>query len=162
MAWVDWALLAVLLVSVVIGLARGFVFEVMSLVGWVVAYFAAHWFSADVAVHLPVGSPGSPANTVSAFVLTFVAALLAWAIGSRVVRLIIHATPLSVVDRLLGAVFGGVRGALALLVIVTVVGMTPASRSPAWQASIGVPWLQAAVTGLKPMLPAPISKHLPA
>jgi len=162
MAWVDLALLAVLLVSVVIGLVRGFVFEVMSLVGWAVAYFAAHWFAADVAVHLPIGTPGSAVNMASAFVLTFVAALLAWALGARIVRLVIHATPLNVVDRLLGAVFGGVRGALVLLVIVTVVGMTPAARSPAWQASIGAPWLQAAVTGLKPMLPAPISKHLPA
>ena len=162
MAWVDLALLAVLLVSVVVGLVRGLVFEVMSLVGWIVAYFIAHWFSGDVAAHLPMGSPGSTVNTVSAFVLTFVAALLAWAIGSRIVRFIIHATPLSVVDRLLGAVFGGLRGVLVLLVIVTVVGMTPAARSPVWQASIGAPWLQAAITGLKPMLPDPISKHLPA
>lgn len=162
MAWVDLALLAVLLVSVVVGLVRGFVFEVMSIVGWVVAYLVAHWFSADVAAHLPLGNPGSAVNTVSAFVLTFVAALLAWAIASRIVRFIIHATPLSVVDRLLGALFGGLRGVLVLLVIVTVVGMTPAARSPAWQASIGAPWLQAAITGLKPVLPDPISKHLPA
>ncbi|KQV99218.1 CvpA family protein [Rhizobacter sp. Root1221] len=162
MAWLDLALLAVLLVSVVVGLVRGLVFEVMSLVGWVVAYFVAHWFSADVAALLPIGTPGSSLNTVSAFVLTFIAALLAWAIGSRIVRLIIHATPLSVIDRLLGAVFGGLRGMLVLLVIVTVVGMTPASQTPTWRASMAVPWLQAAVTGLKPMLPAPISKHLPA
>jgi membrane protein required for colicin V production len=162
MAWIDLALLAVLLVSVVVGLVRGFVFEVMSLVGWVVAYFVAHWFSADVAAHWFVGTPGSSLNTVSAFVLTFVAALLAWAIGSRIVRLIIHATPLSVIDRLLGAAFGGVRGLVALLVTVTVIGMTPASRTPTWQASVAVPWLQAAVIGLKPMLPDPISKHLPA
>ena len=162
MAWVDLALLAVLLVSIVIGVVRGLVFELMSLVGWVVAYVAAHGFSADLAPYLPIGAPGSTLNTVSAFVLTFVAALLAWSIGSRIVRLLIHATPLSVIDRLLGAVFGGVRGALVLLVIVTAVGMTPASRSSAWQASIAAPWLQSVTTGLKPMLPDPVSKHLPA
>ena len=43
LSWVDWALLAVLAVSVVIGLVRGFVFECLSLAGWVVAWFAAQW-----------------------------------------------------------------------------------------------------------------------
>jgi len=162
MVWVDMALLAVLLVSVAIGVARGLVFELMSLVGWVVAYFAAHWLAADVAPHLPIGEPGSRANIASAFGVTFVVALLVWAVGSRIVRLIIHATPLSLVDRGLGAVFGGVRGVVVLLVLVTLVSMTPVAQSPEWRESAGVPWLQAAVTGLKPMLPAPISKFLPA
>jgi len=47
-------------------------------------------------------------------------------------------------------------------VLVTLVSMTPVANSPEWRESTGVPWLQAAVTGLKPMLPAPISKFLPA
>jgi membrane protein required for colicin V production len=162
MGWVDMALLALLLVSVAIGVARGLVFELMSLAGWVVAYFAAHWFAPDVAPHLRIGEPGSRTNMAAAFGLTFVAALLAWAIGSRIVRLIIHATPLSLVDRGLGAVFGGVRGMVVLLVLVTGLSMTPVATSPDWQTSAAVPWLQAAVTGLKPMLPAPISKFLPA
>ena len=162
MVWVDMALLAVLLVSIAIGVARGLVFELMSLVGWVVAYFVAHWFAPDVAPHLPIGEPGSRANIAAAFALTFIVALLAWALGSRIVRLIIHATPLSIVDRGLGAVFGGVRGVVVLLVLVTLVSMTPVANSPEWRGSTAVPWLQAAVTGLKPMLPAPISKFLPA
>jgi len=162
MAWVDMALLAVLLVSIAIGVARGLVFELMSLVGWVVAYFVAHWFAPEVAPHLPIGEPGSRANIVAAFAVTFVVALFVWAVGSRIVRLIIHATPLSLVDRGLGAVFGGVRGVVVLLVLVTLFSMTPVANSPEWRESTGVPWLQAAVTGLKPMLPAPISKFLPA
>jgi membrane protein required for colicin V production len=162
MAWVDMALLAVLLVSIAIGVARGLVFEVMSLVGWVVAYFVAHWFAPEVAPHLPVGEPGSRANIAAAFALTFIVALLAWAVGSRIVRLIIHATPLSIVDRGLGAVFGGVRGVVVLLVLVTLVSMTPLAHSPECRESTAVPWLQAAVSGLKPLLPAPISKFLPA
>lgn len=162
MGWLDAVLIGILLLSVIIGLVRGLVFELMSLVGWVVAYFVAHWFSGDVAQHLPVGTPGSTTNAVAAFVLTFVATLLLWAIASRVIRMIIHATPLSVVDRLLGGVFGGLRGLLVLLLLVTIVGMTPWSTSPTWRDSASVPWLQAALAGLRPLLPAPISKHLPA
>jgi membrane protein required for colicin V production len=162
MGWVDIGLLVVLAVSVVVGALRGLVFELMSLVGWVVAYFAAHWFAADVAPLLPIGTPGSRTNLLAAFVLTFFAALLVWAVVSRVVRLLLHATPLGVPDRLLGAVFGGVRGVVVLIVIVTALAMTPFASAPEWRASTGVPWVQAAVAGLKPVLPASISKYLPA
>ena len=55
--WVDWALLAVLAVSVVVGLWRGLVFEVLSLVGWVVAFFAAQAFAPFAAAYVPVGVP---------------------------------------------------------------------------------------------------------
>lgn len=156
------ALLAVLGVSVLIGILRGLVFELMSLVGWVVAYFAAHFFAGDVAPHLPIGEPGSRANMVAAFVITFFVVLFVWAVLSRIVRLVLHATPLGVPDRLLGGVFGALRGGVVLIVIVTALSMTPFAQSPEWRASTGVPWVMAAVTGLKPVLPTSISKYLPA
>ena len=43
LGWIDWTLLAVLTVSMLIGLMRGFVFEIMSLAGWLVAWFGAQW-----------------------------------------------------------------------------------------------------------------------
>ncbi len=52
----DWAFLAVLAVSVIVGLVRGFVFECLSLAGWVVAWFAAQWAAPWVAGYLPVFS----------------------------------------------------------------------------------------------------------
>ena len=45
LGWVDWAFLGVLCLSAVVGLVRGLVFEVLSLLGWVAAYFAAQWFA---------------------------------------------------------------------------------------------------------------------
>ena len=162
MGWVDAVLLGILVFSILIGLVRGLVFELMSLLGWVVAYFSAHWLAASVAPHLPIGEPGSGVNEVAAFVATFIAALMLWTLASRLVRLLVRATPLSLVDRLLGALFGLLRGALALLVAATLVSMTPLNQSEAWQASAAVPWLQSAVGGLKPLLPSQISKHLPA
>jgi len=65
--WVDLTLLAVLLASVIVGLVRGLVFEVLSLLGWLAAYIAAQAFSADVAPHLAVGTPGSALNAGAAF-----------------------------------------------------------------------------------------------
>ncbi|MBL8331975.1 MAG: CvpA family protein [Rubrivivax sp.] len=159
--WIDWALLAVLIVSVIVGLVRGFVFEVMSLVGWIVAWFGAQWLVADVAPYIPLGEPDSGARRVAAYVAAFVGILLVWAIGARLVRLLIHATPLSVPDRLLGAGFGLLRGAVLLLAVATLVMLTPAAQSKPWQRSEGARWLGIAMIGLKPLLPADWARHLP-
>jgi len=160
--WVDWALLAVLGLSVAVGLWRGLVFEVLSLLGWIAAYVAAQALSPWFAPMLPVGSAGGALNQAVAFALAFVGALLLWALASRLLRALIHATPLQVVDRVLGAGFGALRGAVLLLAVATVVALTPAQRAPAWQHSQGAAWLTAMLTGLKPVLPDAIAQHLPA
>lgn len=160
--WVDLALLGSVLLSVLVGLWRGLVFELLSLLGWVAAYIAAQAFASTVAAYLPVGAPGSALNLGAAFALVFLAALIVWSIAARLVRLLIHATPLSVVDRLLGGVFGALRGVVLLLALVTVVSMTPAQRAPAWQASIGVAWLRNLLQHIKPVLPDSVGRHLPA
>lgn len=162
LAWVDWALMAVLALSIAVGLWRGLVFEVLSLVGWVAAYVAAQVSAPAVAPLLPVGTPGSALNQGAAFALVFVLALIVWALASRLLRMVIHATPLQLVDRVLGGSFGLLRGAVLLLAVATVVALTPATRSPAWQQSQGAVWLSAALQGLKPMLPNAIARHLPA
>lgn len=162
MQWVDLAMLGVLAISVIVGLVRGFVFEVLSLVGWVVAYLVARWFAADVAVHVPVGKPGSATNHAVGFVLLFIAALLLWAIASRLLRFLIHASPLSIPDRALGAGFGLLRGLVLLMVAATVITVTPLAKTPTWQASRGAQWLHSALDGLRPLLPSQLSNHLPA
>ena len=162
MQWIDIVLAGILALSVVLGLIRGFVFEVLSLLGWFVAYFAAQWLAVDVAPHIPVGNPGSAINHAAAFSAVFIAVLLVWAIGSRLLRLLIHATPLSLPDRLLGAVFGLLRGVVLLLAVATVISLTPLMKSPAWQASQGAQWLQGTFDALRPVLPPQLLQHLPA
>lgn len=161
MGWIDIALITVLGLSVLVGLLRGFLYEVLSLLGWVVAYFSAQWLSPLVAPSLPVGAPGSALNAGAAFACSFVVVLLAWGLLSWLIQKLVHASPLSVVDRLLGAVFGLARGVLIGLVAVTLAGMTPLANTDAWQASQGVDWLQAGLAVLKPVLPEEVVRHLP-
>ena len=155
-------LLAVLAASVVVGLWRGQVFELMSLAGWVAAYVAAQLWSPAVAAWLPLGAPGSALQQGAAFALTFLGVLIAWTLLARLLRLVIHATPLTLIDRMLGAGFGLVRGGVLLLALATVVAFTPAARAPLWQDSFGAAWLAAALQGLTPMLPVEVARHLPA
>ncbi len=158
LSWLDWTLLAVLAVSVLVGLVRGFVFECLSLAGWVVAWFAAQWGAPLLAPHLPVGSAGSALRLGVSFTLAFLAALIVWSLLARLLRMVVQATPLSVADRLLGGGFGALRGAVLLLAVATVVALTPASQSPGWRASQGARWLSITLASLKPLLPEPVAR----
>jgi membrane protein required for colicin V production len=160
--WVDACLLGVLALSIVVGAVRGLVFEVLSLAGWLVAYFVALWATPLLAPHLPIGAPDSALNQAASFASAFILALIVWSLLSRVVRSLIHATPLRPVDRLLGGGFGLVRGGLVLLILAALVGFTPAARSAAWQASVGARCLHAALGEIKPALPPDVARFLPA
>src|SRR5688572_3387746 len=161
LGWVDWLFIAILLLSVVVGLWRGLVFEVLSLLGWLAAYLAAQWLTPELAPHLPVGTPGSALNHAATFACTFIAALIVWGLLARLLRMAIHATPLSVADRALGATFGLARALVVMLAITTVVMLTSLAKSAAWQQSRGAVWLNDALAGIKPVLPPAIAEHLP-
>ena len=162
LGWVDIGLLAFLLLSVVFGLVRGLVFEVLSVLGWVAAYFAAQWATPLLMPYVHLGEPGSALNHGITFASAFVVAIIVWSLLARLIRLMLRATPLSPVDRLLGAGFGLARGLVVLLALATVVGLTPLHESAAWQHSEGAVWLNAALHEIKPLLPAGLSQHLPA
>ena len=79
-AWVDIALVALLLLSMLLGMIRGLVFEVLALAGWVVAFLAAQWMAPRWSASLPVGAPGSVVNHAATFGLIFVGTLFVWAV----------------------------------------------------------------------------------
>ena len=110
--------------------------------------------------NVAIGVPGSALNLGAAFAVVFVVALIAWAIAARLIRLLLHATPLSLPDRGLGAVFGLLRGVVLLLAVAAVVGLTPAVKSSAWQHSRGAGMLSALLDGLLPLLPPQIASQL--
>lgn len=161
LGWVDIALLALLLVSMVVGLVRGLVFEVMSVAGWVVAYIVAQWMTPQLAGNIPIGEPGSAINHVATFAIVFVGALFVWGLGAWLVKKLLRASVLSAADRAFGAGFGLVRGLLIALVVATLVTWTPMARSAAWQESHGAAMLQDVLSGLKPLMPAELAQRLP-
>ncbi len=150
--WVDIAMLAFLVLSVIVGLVRGVVFEVLSLVGWFVAWFFALWLTPVALPYITLGGAGTTLNHVIAFACVFLVVLVIWGIGARLVRALIRATPLSPVDRVLGAGFGVLRGGVVLLLVVLVVSFTPLAKSVAWHHSVGVVWLNSVWQELKPAL----------
>lgn len=160
--WVDAAMAGLLGLSLLVGVSRGLVFELLSLAGWVLAWLAAQRWSAEVAQQLPW--PGAlPAwREAAGYAIVFVGALIGCALAARLLRLLVRATPLAPLDRLLGAGFGLLRGLLVLLVASLLVALTPLARAPAWADSRGAAWLQSLRTGLQDVLPVTVARHLPA
>jgi len=162
LGWVDLALLAVLVVSIFVGLWRGFVFEIVSLLGWLVAFVIANLFGPLAAQTMPFGDPASPLRVWVAYVIIFLLVLIACTVLARLLRALISATPLSVIDRLLGGAFGAARGALVLVIVGTLVSLSPFSNSTAWRNSHGALWLGLALEGLKPVLPQSLNVRIAA
>lgn len=150
-SWVDIAVLLLLLVSVIVGAWRGLVFEVFSLAAWVVAYIASPWLAPAVVNWVP--SRLGEWQPLAAVVLAFVLILLICSIAGRLLRLLLHATPLAFVDRLLGAGFGLLRGVLLALLAAVVIGFTPFKRHPAWTESQSRPILHTLLRVAAPLLP---------
>lgn len=150
----DAVLLGLLLLSVALGAWRGLVFEVLSLAGWVLAWWLAGRQAEATGQWLGVGEAGSVWRTAVGYTVSFVVVLLACALLARLVRALIAITPLTVPDRLLGALFGFLRGAVLLLVLVTVVGWSPLTAQPWWRQSRVVSWVQTLRTAVQPWLPA--------
>lgn len=162
MTTVDWILLAVLLISLLLGAWRGLVYELMSMLGWIAAFVLAQWLAPDVAARLPMGGASEPVRYAAAFVLVFVAGAFAGGLLAWLTRKLVEAIGLRPVDRTLGAAFGLVRGLVLLLAVAVVMDMTPLKSRPEWQASSGAGALGAALKGLRPMMPQAFGKYLPA
>ena len=161
--WVDLALFGMIAVSVLVGLWRGLVFEVLAVLGWIVAYFAAQWFAPELAPRIPIGAAGSALNHAAAFAIVFVLTVVVWGMAARLVRMLVRAVPvISTADRLMGAAFGLVRALILLLAISTVVGLTPLIKAQAWQQSRVAVWSNGLLLSMKHVLPADFYRHFPA
>ncbi|WP_353133029.1 CvpA family protein [Limnohabitans sp.] len=158
---VDWILLAVLALSLLLGLWRGIVQEVLSLAGWVAAFYVSQMYAPMAAAWLPMEGSSQMLRYAAGFVVVFVAVLVATVLVSFVVQKLISAVGLGPLDRLLGSLFGLMRGVVILLAVTVLVGMTPMRETMAWKQAQGAQWLQQFLHVLKPVLPADFGKYLP-
>jgi len=158
----DWGLLGVLAISTVVGVWRGLVFELASLLGWVLAWWMAHQYGAWVGQTLPMTGTAPMWREMAGFVIVFVLTLLTCALAARLLRLLVSVTPLTIIDRMLGALFGLVRGLLLLLVLALVINWSPLKRAGWWQGSQGATWLTDWEQALVRLLPDPIRRPLGA
>ena len=157
----DWIFALLLLASSALGAWRGLVYEVLSLLNWIAAFILAQWLAPDVAQKIPMSGASELIRFAAAFVLVFVLIIFAGGLVARLVKKLLVKVGLGAPDRALGALFGLLRGVFLLLSATVVVSMTPLRNSDRWKESIGAGLTEAALQGLKPVLPHEFGKYLP-
>ncbi len=140
MVALDYIIVAIVLISSVIGLVRGVVREVLSLAIWILAIVLALGFSDRLAETFATRIDAPAVRYVVAFALIFIATLVLGGIAQWLVMRLIETTGLSGTDRLVGLVFGGLRG--GVVCIVAVIALRPFVIDEGWwQSSRLVPVL---------------------
>jgi membrane protein required for colicin V production len=139
MNWIDYSILGVILLSAVISLIRGFVKEAISLTIWLSAFFIASQFYADLATYLTKFDDLMIRNGVSIAIL-FVSTLVIGGLVNYLISQLVQFTGLTGTDRVLGLVFGALRGVLIVSALLFFIDtFTPLSASSWWQASLLIP-----------------------
>ena len=151
---IDLAILLVLGLSALLGLVRGVLTEVLSLLVWIAAIFLSMAFG-DQAAASVTGIESALLRSVAAHLGVFVLVLLVGNLLIWLLRTLIHGIGLSIPDRLLGAGFGAVRGYAIVLVGVLVAGFTPWVESAAWRESRLLPLWEAPSLWLRANGPEP-------
>ena len=135
MNWVDYLIIAVIVVSALVGVARGLIREVLSLGVWILALLVAWFFHHDVAEMLTPYLSQPSLRILVAFAALVVAVLFVGAILGAIMVALVDRAGLNGVDRFLGLGFGAARGALIVAMAVFLAALTPLPSDPVWGES---------------------------
>lgn len=140
MATVDWIILAIIAISAGVSVVRGFVKEAFSLTIWLAAFVFASWLREDVAPLFSAWIELASLRSAAAWLAILITVLLAGAMVNYLLGRLVTATGLSGTDRLLGLLFGTLRGALIVLAgTVLLPQMLPVEEDTWWKESQIIP-----------------------
>lgn len=156
----DYVVIAVVGLSLLFGLWRGVVGEIIALLAWVLGVFAAIEFGPQLGQQLLAGVVDPAVRTLGGCVLIFIAVLVVMALIRLAVRSMVKALGLTVSDRLLGMFFGLARGVLVVMILVGLGGMTAAPKQVWWREAALAPPLETAVMVARQWLPDDLAKRI--
>ena len=156
--WIDYVIFAIIALSAIIGLFRGFVREALSLVAWGAAIWVALTFAPLAASYLEPYLETPSLRHIAAFAGLFLVTLIAGAIINYLVSLLVTKSGIGGTDRFLGLFFGIARGGLVVAILVLLAGLTPLPEDPWWQQSEVMPYFEELAVSLRGFLPEDIAK----
>ncbi len=159
-AWIDVVILALIALSAILSLFRGFVTEAVALATWLIALWVALAFYEDLATILSQWISVPTAQKITAFAVLFVCVLLLGAIVNYLASKIVDKTGLTGTDKLLGVVFGVARGGVIVAILVLLAGLTPLPQDPWWQESQFIGYFQELAMWLRSYLPNEIADNI--
>ena len=158
----DFVLFGVLGVSAALGLIRGQLKEVLSLVAYAFAFLAAIWWGPRVSDWLIIWITQSFLRMTLAYLGVFMTVLLSIGMVNMALSALIDKTGLTPADHGLGAIFGLARGVLFVLLLVTLAGFTPLPAESWWKNAMFSKVVVGVVEQIKTRLPEPVRDWLPS
>ena len=133
--WLDIIVLAFMLISALLAMARGFTREVLSILSWVIAALAALWLFPryqDDARALLSGSPKLLADVLLVFTIFLVTLIIATFITIRLADKMLDSR-VGALDRTFGFVFGLARGLIIVVIAYLFFSwLVPEASQPQW------------------------------
>lgn len=158
MTGLDFVVIGILLLSLLLGLWRGLVHEVMALLGWPLAFVLSKLFAGNIAPLLPLKQEA--ARIAGSYVLVFIAVLIVWGVLARLLSKFLKAAGSGWLDSVLGGLFGVLRGVLVVLVLVWMAGLTSFFQQPFWRDALTSKTLEDAALLTKAWLPDSIAQNI--
>jgi membrane protein required for colicin V production len=153
--WIDYSIIVIVFVSLLVGVVRGFVCEVISLITWIAALYLAFKFSAALAAQFTfIKSP--TAAYVAAFTSIFLVILIIGITINVLIRHLWRRTGVPAADRILGLLLGIARGILIVAFILFFVEASPLNEEPVVKESQLIPPFKPVVDWLRVILPEKI------
>lgn len=156
----DYFVLALMAVSLLVGVTRGVVSEILALIAWMAAFIAARLWAVPLGNLVLADLPDPLWRQLAGFVGVFAAVLIGFALMRWMTTLLLKAVGLRPLDRGLGALFGVARGVLILLILVLLAGLTPLPQERWWRQATFAPPLETGVLAAKPWLPPELAKRI--
>ncbi|WP_019022227.1 MULTISPECIES: CvpA family protein [unclassified Thioalkalivibrio] len=153
MNWIDLVIVALIAVSGVISLFRGFVRETFSLATWIVGIWVGIRFAADVAVVLPDAIPDETIRLAIGFAVLFIAVLIVGGLLGVLAGKLVKGTGLTGTDRALGVIFGALRGVVLVAMLVFLASLTLMPEEGWWERSMLIPHFERVVDWMLGLLP---------
>lgn len=157
----DYIVLTVILLSALLGWWRGLVYEILSLLSWVIAYLVAKSWALEFSPYMPNVLDSSILKNTSAFFVVFVTTLILCGIAAWSLNKLIKSFGLDWrTDGVLGAFFGVLRGGMLVLLIVLLSSLTDLPQTPFWRDALLSKTLQNLALQAKNLLPDDVAKRI--
>lgn len=139
---IDIGILVVVFASILLAFWKGFVQQAISLAGWVVALLAARLLGQELAPMFSSILVDPKHQLIAAYLVIVLVVYLATKVVSSAFGTLVKKIGLGNLDRILGVVFGGLRGVIIVVLLVAVFSLTGLRNTPSWQESKIMPYME--------------------
>lgn len=156
----DYFVLGIIGFSILVGLMRGAIRELFSMLGWALAFYLANRFNAQVVAYMPEQIPGEAIKAMAAFLLVFLLVLFACTVLALLLTTLVKAVGLEGLNRIMGGAAGSLKGLLIVSILAMLAAMTDLPKDPRWSNAMFSAPIEVLVLKLLPWMPSSIAKHV--